>query len=45
MLAARRATTAGCVGPTVTDDGYRNKVADTARQLSSAIASIQQAAK
>jgi hypothetical protein len=31
----------GCVGPTVTDDGYRNKVAGTARQISSALASAK----
>jgi len=32
---------AGCVGPTVTDAGYRNKVGDTARQISSSIASAR----
>jgi hypothetical protein len=31
----------GCVGPTVTDDGYRNKVVATARQISSALASAK----
>lgn len=32
---------AGCVGPTVTDAGYRNKVATTAQQISSSIASAR----
>jgi hypothetical protein len=32
---------AACVGPTVTDAGYRNKVADTAKAVSSAIASAR----
>ena len=32
---------AGCVGPTVTDAGYRNKVGDTARQISSSIAAAR----
>jgi hypothetical protein len=35
------AVLAGCVGPTVTDAGYRNKVAGTAKQISSAIASAR----
>lgn len=35
----------GCVGPTVTDAGYRNKVADTAKEISSAIASAELAVR
>jgi hypothetical protein len=35
----------GCVGPTVTDAGYRNKVADTAREISSSIASARLAVR
>ncbi len=34
-------TLTACAGPTVTDAGYRNKVADTAKQISSAIASAR----
>src|SRR5262245_46352450 len=35
----------GCVGPTVTETGYANKVAETARQISSALASAQLAVR
>lgn len=45
MLVLTGATTSGCVGPTITGGGYRDKVADTARQLSSAIASADLAGR
>ena len=44
-LALVCAAMSGCVGPTVTEDGYRNKVADTAQQLSSAITSADLAVR
>jgi hypothetical protein len=31
----------GCAGPTVTDDGYRNKAGDTVQTVESAVASAQ----
>jgi hypothetical protein len=36
---------AGCVGPTVTAEGYRNKVTDTARTVAAAVASGRYAAE
>jgi hypothetical protein len=36
---------AGCVGPTVTAEGYRNKVRDTARTVAGAVASATYAAE
>lgn len=41
VAAALTVLLAGCVGPTVTDAGYRNKVGATAREISSTIASAR----
>jgi hypothetical protein len=35
------AVLAGCAGPAVTDDGYRNKAGDTVQTVQSAVASAQ----
>ncbi|MFC0531953.1 hypothetical protein [Phytohabitans kaempferiae] len=45
VLALVWAAISGCTGPVVTEAGYREKVASTARQLSSAIASADLAVR
>jgi hypothetical protein len=45
VLVATLAAVSGCVGPMVTDAGYRNKVAGTVRELSSALASAKLAVR